>query len=295
MPMSRASAHGVLFAGLLLVSTAGPFLVMARMDAFAVVLYRMAFAGALFLGWALLRRELQLTRRQAARIAVGGAFLALHFMLWIKAFDLTDYASNLLLLVTEPVVAAIFGIWLGERPTRATWTSVALAALGLAIVAGHDFRLGPRALLGDGLCILAGVAITLFFVITQRERETLPLSSFMGVALLAGALVSVPVVLLAHAPLLAYPRESWGWLAGIVLLTTLGGHGAFNLAARQVRLFTVNLVVVLEPAIAIAMGALLFGATVTPLQVAGGVVLAMAVVVGLRAPTTARVQVQPSE
>jgi drug/metabolite transporter (DMT)-like permease len=56
-----------------------------------------------------------------------------------------------------------------------------------------------------------------------------------------------------------------------------------------------NLVVVLEPAIAIAMGALLFGATVTPVQAVGGAVLALAVVVGLRAPAGAHAQARPSE
>ena len=53
------------------------------------------------------------------------------------------------------------------------------------------------------------------------------------------------------------------------------------MAARHLKLFTVNIVIVLEPAIGIAMGAVMFGATVSRLQVAGGLVLAVAVVLGL--------------
>jgi drug/metabolite transporter (DMT)-like permease len=92
----------------------------------------------------------------------------------------------------------------------------------------------------------------------------------------------VPVTLWAGDRLTGYPPGSWAWLAGLVLLTTIGGHGFMNLAARGVRLFTLNLAIVLEPPLAIAMGAALFGATVTPLQVAGGLLLGAAVVVGLR-------------
>ncbi|MBS2026959.1 MAG: DMT family transporter [Deltaproteobacteria bacterium] len=293
--MSRSTAHTILFVGLFLVSTSGPVLRMAQMDAFAVVLYRMGFSGVLFLLWALIRRERMPTRAELSRVALGAAFLAAHFCLWIKAFDLTNYASNLLLLVTEPVTAAVFGVWLGERPNANTWMSVALSIVGLAIVAGGDFALGSRALLGDGFCVLGGVAITLFFAVTRNERNTLSLSSFMGWTMAVGALCALPIVLLARSPLLAYPPASWGWMAALVVLTTVGGHGAFNIAARHVTLFTVNVVVVLEPAIAIAMGAGLFGATVTSLQVVGGLILAVAVVVGLRAPAGAHAQAMPSE
>ena len=163
------------------------------------------------------------------------------------------------------------------------------------MVAGGDFRLGPRALLGDAMCILGGAAITLFFIITRAERRSLPLSTFMGVTMAVGALCTLPLALLAGAPLWGYPAASWGWLMALVVFTTVGGHGAFNLAARHVSLFTVNVVVVLEPALAIAMGALLFEAHVTSLQIVGGVVLAVAVVVGLRAPPGTRVESAPQE
>lgn len=293
--MSRGAAHAVLFVGLFLVSTSGPFLRMARMDAFAVVLFRMGFSCALFLAWAAVRGELRVSRAQLGRIALGGAFLSAHFMLWIKAFDLTDYASNLLLLVTEPVTAAIFGVWLGERPNRNTWISVALACVGLGIVAGGDFQHGARALLGDALCVIAGVAITLFFVTTKKERSALSLSCFMGLTFAFGAVCTLPVIALAHSPLAGYSGTSWAWMAALVVLTTVGGHGAFNVAARHVTLFTVNVVVVLEPAIAIAMGAALFEASITGLQLVGGVILAAAVVIGLRAPPGAHAEARPSE
>jgi drug/metabolite transporter (DMT)-like permease len=58
-----------------------------------------------------------------------------------------------------------------------------------------------------------------------------------------------------------------------------------NYAANHVSLFTLNIVIVLEPAVGIAIGALLFGATVTATQLAGGVLLSAAVVFGMRKGT----------
>ena len=51
----RHPARLALFVGLLVVSAAGPFIVMARVDAFALVLLRLCLAAPLLLGWSALR------------------------------------------------------------------------------------------------------------------------------------------------------------------------------------------------------------------------------------------------
>jgi drug/metabolite transporter (DMT)-like permease len=280
--MSRPAAYAALFAGLVLVSTSGPFIVMAHMDAYAVVLLRTAGAAVVFALVAAARGRLHIAREHVARTAAGALLLCAHFLLWIKAFDLTNYASNLLLLVSQPITAAILGIWLGERATRDTWIAIALAIIGLSIIAGGDFALGPRALAGDAMCIGGGFAITLFYVVTRQARSATPIDAFMAVVMAVCALGSVPVVLATHAPVVSYPAPSWAWMGALVVLTTVAGHGLLNLAARHVKLFTVNVIIVLEPAIAIALGAVLFGARVTTLQIAGGILLAAAVWIGLR-------------
>jgi drug/metabolite transporter (DMT)-like permease len=280
--VSRTAAHLVLLAALVLVSTSGPFLRAAGMDALAMVVWRMALAAPLFLGWAALRRELRLDRRDVRPLVLGALCLAAHFCLWIKAFDLTDYASNLLLLVFQPVIAAFLAIRLGERPTRRTWTSMALAGLGLAVIAGGDVALGPRALLGDAMCVLGDLGIALFYVVARPARARTPLPTFMGYTMAIGALATLPLALILDVPLLGHRAGAWAWLAALVVLTTVGGHGLMNLAARHVRLYALNLVIVLEPFLGIVMGAVLFPVAVRPLQIAGGVLLAVAVWVGLR-------------
>jgi drug/metabolite transporter (DMT)-like permease len=277
-------AHALLFAGLVCVSTSGPFFVMSGMDPYAVVLLRMGFSAPLFLGWSAARGELRVAPGEGGRILAGALLLALHFVLWIKAFQLTDYASNLLLLVAQPVMAAVVAVRRGERTGRGLAPSILLAALGLAIIAGGDFSLGGRALVGDLMCILAGVAITFFYVVTRAARAGTPLGTFMGITFAVGAAAVAPLVWIAGVPVTRYPAPAWGWLAALVGVTTVAGHGLLNLAARHVSLFTLNIVIVLEPALAILGGALLFGATATPLVVVGGLFLVAAVVAGLTPP-----------
>ncbi len=281
-PAGRAAGSAALFAGLVLVSTAGPFLHLADIDAYAVAVLRMALGAALLLGFAAARGQLAAPRELWPQLVLGALLFAAHLVLWVKAFDLTDYASNLLLLVSQPVVAAALGAFLGERPTRDTFVALGLSLAGLGLIARGDLALGPRALLGDALCVLASVAITLFVVVTRRARAALPLPTFLGAIFALGAVAALPVALLAGDRLSGYPPASWGWLAALVLLTTVGGHGLMNVAARHVKLFTLNVVIVLEPPIGIALGALLFDAQVTGLQLGGGALLGVAVFFGLR-------------
>lgn len=288
--MNRASAWAALFGGLLLVSTAAPFIKLTRMDPFSLVLLRMGIAAPLFLAAGAARGGARLPREHAARVALGGVLLAAHFLLWIKAFDLTSYASNLLLLIAQPVMAAFLGVRFGERPTRGTWVSLALSVAGLAVIAGGDVALGPRAMLGDLCSVLGGVAISFFYAETRAARTAMPVAGFMGWTMAFGAATALPFVLATGAPLgprgaplevLGWKPEPWVWLAGLVVITTMGGHGLMNAAARGLRLFTVNIVIVLEPALAILLGVALLGESVTGVQAAGGAVLAAAVVIAL--------------
>src|SRR5262245_25484474 len=120
-------------------STSGPFFIMARMDPYALVLWRMGLSAIVFLATAAARGELRVATGETGRIVAGAVLIALHFNLWVKAFGLTDYASNLLLLVAQPVMAAVLSVKLGERSGRGVPVSIALAVAGLALIAGGDF------------------------------------------------------------------------------------------------------------------------------------------------------------
>ncbi len=272
-----------LLLGLVFVSTSGPFFMMSKVDAYAAVFWRTALSGVLGLVIAGLRGALDLRslRLHARGLLLGGLLMGGHFLLWIKAFDLTDFASNMLLLVAQPVIATVLGASLGEPTPRLAWLAIGTAVCGMLLIAGADLSLGPTALLGDGLCIVAGGLIALFYVVARDARRELSMDAFMGATMLIAALLALPVAWWAGVPLTGFTNESWAWIAAIVGITTLAGHGLLNLAARDVSLFTLNLVIVVEPAIAIALGALLFGASITALQGAGGLVLALAVMIGL--------------
>lgn len=288
--MGRFSSYGSLFGGLLLLSTSGPFFLASRMDPWTVAVARLSSAGGLLLcAWLFTHRpwshgsqeSWRLVRGELPRLTLGAAIFVTHLLLWMHAFDYTSFASTVLLLVVQPALAAVIGGLFGERLQPAMWWSLAIAGVALCLVAAGELSIGPRAWIGDGMCILSALCTTLFVPTTQRARRRLPMSLFLGLVFSIGATGLLPVVLLRGGLTVGYGWESWGWLAAIVLVSTIGGHGLTNLAARSLSLFRLNIVILLQPLLAIGIGAALFDLSATSLQLLGGGLLLLAVAVGL--------------
>jgi drug/metabolite transporter (DMT)-like permease len=79
-----------------------------------------------------------------------------------------------------------------------------------------------------------------------------------------------------------------------VLASTLAGHGLLNAAARSLSLFSVSFAILLEPVLSIVLGALLFGAEISRIQLVGGSILILSVAMLIASPTfSARQSVPP--
>ena len=90
------------------------------------------------------------------------------------------------------------------------------------------------------------------------------------------------LVIVFGAPVATYPIESYGWLLGLVVITTGIGHAALNYVLPYVRLFTVNLATVAEPVLSIVAAVLFLGESVTLSEICGGALLIAALFLGMR-------------
>ena len=283
MPNRPARTIAILAVGTLAVSTAAPLIKLAQMPAVAVAGWRCLLCGLIYA--AVRPKELHalrtMGRRDAARLALGSVLLAAHFALWISAFDHTSYASAVLLLVMQPVFGALLGmLCLGERHGARTWIALAGSAGGLALLVRGDLD-QPGGLFGDGLAVAACLTIAFFYLAVRPLRTRYPFAPFMASCYGLAGLLLCAVSIAIGSPLIGFPDASWGYLAGLVLIPTVVGHACFNWAIPRVRFFTINLLIVLEPAIAILLGVAFLDERATPLQLGGGALLGLAVVAGL--------------
>jgi drug/metabolite transporter (DMT)-like permease len=295
-----------LLVGLLAVSLAGPFILLASpIGPFALPAWRLLAVAVLLLplaGRYVIADLRGLTPGERWRLVASGVLYGAHFSAFTAAFDFTSKESAVMLLAGQPLLGAAYGaLFLGESITRAMIASSAVAIAGLVVFVQHDIDLGRDALIGDALVLLCGGLIVVCYGLGRRLRPRMSLSGYLTVLYAVGGLTCLTAALFMGDPLWGYARDDWFWLLCAVLVSTLVGHSAFHYAVKFVPMFQVNLTILGEPVIALAAMALLHdslpefqASTLTVRQALGGTLLLAGVGLGLWWGRE-RVQAPPAE
>lgn len=198
------------------------------------VVVRSALAGLLVFLWCCWR-AIPLFRRDGTLlpgIAVGALF-GLEFVLMFVGLDYTSAARSALMINTMPFWVLIGGHFLlGERFTLVKLGGLAVAFGGVALIFSDELSLpGPKAIVGDMLCLAAGVlwaAITLIVKATRLSQasaeKTLlyqlavsalvvaPFVPFAGPALRDVTAIATASVVFQAAYVVAFTFVLWFWL-----------------------------------------------------------------------------------
>lgn len=203
-----------------------------------------------------------------------GAFFAL---LFIAAYRLPGGVAATAGAI-QPLVAAGLAAWLlEERFTLRTAVAGMFGVSGVGLLV-----LGPQATL-DPVGVLAALAGTLSMasgvVLTKRWGRPVGLLTATGWQLLAGGLVLAPMAWLIEGPPPTFTMDNWigfGWLA------VVGTGLAYSLWFRGIERLPIGSITflgLLSPLVATILGWAVLGQALTVLQLAGGLLIATAVVI----------------
>lgn len=206
--------------------------------------------------------------------AVAALLLALHFGFWISSLEYTSVAASGVLVSTQPVFVAILGrAFLKERPSRAAWGGIVLAVAGTVVIAGADFALGRRALMGDLLALLGAFWISGYYVLARVLRATKDLVPYVTVIYAMTAAWLLVGALASGSALAGWDGATWAALAGLAIGPTILGHSSLNYALRYMPAFKVNIAILGEPIGAAIWAAFLLSERPGPATWAGGALI----------------------
>ena len=123
---------------------------------------------------------------------VGSAGLAGAMMSFIWSITHTSVAVTLLCLAAMPLITALLGfIFLREQISINTWISIAIAAIGIAIMSFNNERIGTT----DGLLygLISAIGFSIFSISLRWKKET-PQFTTVALAGLICALVSIYIL-----------------------------------------------------------------------------------------------------
>jgi drug/metabolite transporter, DME family len=240
---------------------------------------RMVVAGVLLVGGARLAGQALPLGRPAV---LAGACIAAYQVCYFSAVPLAGVATTALLAIcSAPVLIAVLArIVLGEpfTPRRVLALGLGIAGAGL-LVAGTGLSLGgPRFVAGALLALGAGLAYSIYAVVTRRRMVTsaAPLG-LAAVTFSIAAVVLLPTAAISPRDTVEVLQVGWPWLVYLGVVPTALAYALYTTALRSVPASVAAIVGLLEPLTATVLGILLFGEALGLLGGLGALLLLLAV------------------
>ena len=273
--------------------------------------WRFLFAAALSWGWLLIwpsqRRALRaMSRRRVLVLVLLGILYLGNTGTYYAGLETVDASLSSLIVYIFPALVAVISIRFG-RPLegRRAWFALALATAGVALAVGgiSPDRVPP--LLGLVLTISSPVVYAIWIVLAARmsgerpdgdsdappphDSETTSTATTepsdsaptAAIMLTATAIGWTLAAILAGRPVLPadVPTETWLPLFALGLVATAVAMQAFYAGARRIGAAQASLVSTVEPIYTITLAAILLHESLTPVQLAGGAMVIIGVVI----------------
>ena len=258
------------------VSLSGPLMALAVVPPLAIAFWRNAFATVALAPPALLGRREELIALRGRRlwlVVVSGVALAVHFATWVTSLTMTSVASATAIVCLQLAWIVAWQLLRGERFGARVVTGLVLSFAGVLIVSGVDFTLSARALAGDALALVGGVAAAAYTILGSRARQSASTTTYTFVCYGTCAALLAVACVVAGQDLGGYPLEQWGLLLLVTLTAQLLGHSVLNHLLATTSPMVVSLALLLEVPGAALIAAFLLDQTPPGAAVAGLVVM----------------------
>ena len=242
---------------------------------------RYGLAAAIFVGMALVsERSLRVRRRDLPLLALAAVTLWLNQLSFVFALHATTASTIGLVLGAIPIFAALFGLLLGtERPTSRFWGAAVVSFVGVAFVAAGSS--------GEHEASMRGIVLGLCTAATWAAYSVVvaPLMRSYSPTRMSAVVIPATWVLLGLSGLGQTSGQDWHvgfevW--PLLLLATVGPLVLTNvLWFRSIHRIGANratLAANLEPFVAALLAVVLLSESIGPLQLLGGVLIALSLV-----------------
>lgn len=257
----------------------GPWMVRsADVGPSASAFWRMALAVPfLFLIARGTRQRLILPRKALYwTMAVSGAFFALDLAAWHIGLLQTKLANATLFANAASLLFPVWGFILARAvPSRLEGLAFALAVAGTALLLGRSAELSSQTLIGDLLCLAAGVFYTAYLIAIMQAREELD----NWVLLAWSTLATAPLLLLIALGLgEQIIPQNWTPVILLAIISQLIGQGLMVYVLGKVSPLLFGLALLTQPIVSALVGWLEYDEVLTPIDWIGAALIAGALI-----------------
>lgn len=206
--------------------------------------------------------------------------ITVYFFFEYSGLQRTTASAASLILALVPMLTLLWRvIFLRERISSIRWLAVALSLIGAYFVIVTDNGDGSGTLIGNLLMVCACLCWTCYILATPRLMEcnsSLRVSTWQAIA-----------AVITLAPFALMERDAWvpvsamAWLCILMLAAICSAlcYVLYNEAIKTVDTLSVSLTINLNPVAACIGGALLLGEMLSGMQLFGGILIVLSMIV----------------
>lgn len=244
----------------------------------AAAFWRITLAAPLLVGLAIASgwRPRATPRGLGWVVVLGGVCFAADLASWHIGILRTTLANATLFGNSTTLIYPIYGFIVARAlPTRTQAIALAMAAIGAGLLLGRSYQVDPRHLVGDLLCVLAGILYTAYFVAMTRVRAVLAPMPTLALATLA---TIVPLWLTTLALGEAMTPHNWWVLVGLALGSQVVGQGLMMYALGRLSPLVIGIGLLVQPMVSGTIGWVVYDERLGPPEFAGAAMVAVALV-----------------
>lgn len=223
-------------------------------------------------------------------IAIGGLFFAADLASWHIGIHKTTLANATLFGNMATLVFPIYGFLIARAwPNRTQGAALVMALIGASMLIGRSASLSHKQLVGDLLCLLAGLLYTGYFIVMARARERLQPLPILVISTIASA---PPLLIAAWLLGERIVPTDWTPLIGLALASQVLGQGLMTYALGRLSPLVIGIGLLVQPIVAATVGWAWYAEIPGPLDFVGAVLVAIALVLVRREPGAPKVAPQ---
>lgn len=264
--------------GAVLISFSAIFFGLSEVSPVTGSFFRAAYAlPVLFVLWLVRRRH---DRRRMSRrwIAVGaGLALGADIVSWHVSIEFIGTGLATLLANTSVIFVAL-GAWilLGEKPLTTTMFAIPVILVGVTLVSGlgQGDPFGADPLRGTLFALMAALFYATFILSFRHSNsDQVPAAGPLMEATLGAALASLALGLVGSSIDLEFSWSSHRWLIAVAIGSQVIGWLAIAYALPRLPAAETATFILIQPALTIVWGAIIFEERPSVLQIVGAVIV----------------------
>ncbi|UTW44169.1 DMT family transporter [bacterium SCSIO 12696] len=267
-----------LYGKIALLSFNGLFAKLIPMDATTISQLRsvVAFIGLLLFCWLQGSNWRLGNWRQGAGVYALGVLLALHWVTYFHAMQVSTVAIGMLALFSYPVIAILLEPWIAAHGQRLKFTDLlagVLVLLGLTVMVWEELStsFGGPVLMGCFWGVLSALLFAVRNLLLKHRYSHVASSKLILHQVLAVALVLLPFMDFQSLPQMT--GQHWLLLLMLGLLTTAGAHTLLAVSLKRLPVKTVSIIGCSQPVLGAVVAWLVLGESASIWVIAGGAII----------------------